>query len=96
MTSGGCALCNLRVGHIVALVDFRERDGERQLLAIDSSRDSMNPHVRYRIREVVPGSGAVAEYVNSCGVRTGMDEHFAMFWVPLDMPSDFNLLHTVH
>ena len=91
--SGGCALCNLRVGHIVALVDFRERDGERQLLVIDSSRDSMNPSVRPKIREVVHGSRAVAEYVNTAGVRTGMDEHYAMFWVPLNLPSDFNLLH---
>ncbi len=40
MASGGCALCDLRVGHIVALVDWRERDGERQLLVIDSSRDT--------------------------------------------------------
>ncbi len=95
MTAGGCALCNLRVGHIVALVDWRERNGERQLLVIDSSRDSMNPPVRYRIREVVPGSRAVAQYVNSHGVRTGMDEHYAMFWVPLDMTLDFNLLHKV-
>ena len=95
MTAGGCALCNLRVGHIVALVDFRVNDGERQLLVIDSSRDSMNPSVRPRIREVVRGSRAVAEYVNTGGVRTGMDEHYAMFWVPLELPSDFNLLHKV-
>jgi hypothetical protein len=93
MLDGGCALCDLRVGHIVALVDHRIRDGERQLFVIDSSRDSMNPTVRSHVREVVPASRAVAEYVNSKGVRTGMDEHYALFWVPLELPFDFNLLH---
>ncbi len=95
MTSGGCALCDLRVGHIVALVDWRMQDGESQLLVIDSSRDSMNPEVRGKVRSVVTGSEAVAEYVNSRGVRTGMDEHYAMFWVPLEMPFDFTLLRKI-
>ena len=95
MNSGGCALTNLRVGHIVALVDAREAGGERQLLVIDSSRDSMNPSVRPLVREVVPGSEAAAEYINARGVRTGMDEHYAMFWVPIGLASDFNLLHKV-
>jgi len=92
MKEGGCALCDLRVGHIVALVDAREVDGERQLLVIDSSRDSMNPEVRTKVREVVPGSEAVTEYRNARGVRTGMDEHYAMFWVPLELPFDFTIL----
>jgi len=95
MTDGGGALCDLRAGHIVALVEARVQDGERQLLVIDSSRDSMNPTVRPHVREVVPGSSAVAEYVNSKGVRTGMDEHYALFWVPLELPFDFTLLHKV-
>ncbi len=93
MVAGGCALCDLRVGHIVALADWREREGERELLVIDSSRDSMNPSVRPKIRGVVPASRAVAQYVNAAGVRTGLDEHYAMFWVPLDLPFDFTLLH---
>ncbi len=93
MISGGCALTNLRVGHIVALVDAREVQGEKQLLVIDSSRDSMNPSVRTEVREVVPGSETVAEYRNARGVRTGMDEHYQMFWVPISLTSDFNLLH---
>jgi hypothetical protein len=95
MVSGGCALCDLHEGHIVALVDWREQDGERQLLVIDSSRDSMHPSVRTGIREIVPGSQALSQYVNEYGVRTGMDEHYAMFWVPLEMPFDFNLLHRI-
>lgn len=36
----GVALCNLRVGHIVALVAAREVQGVKQLLAIDSYSES--------------------------------------------------------
>ncbi len=93
--AGGVALTDLRVGHIVALVDHRVRDGERQLLVIDSSRDSMNPAVRTDIREVVPGTEVVSEYVNRHGVRTGVDQHYAMYWVPLEKTFDFNLLHAI-
>ena len=95
MVNGGCALCNLRVGHIVALVECREVDGERQLLVIDSARDSMHPSVRPEIRETVPGSEIYSEYVNHLGVRTGEDQHYAMFWVPIEQISDFNLLHKI-
>lgn len=92
---GGYALCNLRVGHIVALVEWRIEDGERQILAIDSSRDSMHPSVRTKIREVVEGTEVCARYVNSRGVCTGLDHHYAMYWVPLNQASDFNLLHKI-
>lgn len=95
LEAGGCALTNLRVGHIVAIVDHRVKDGERQLLIIDSSRDSVHPSVRGDVREVVPGSEIYAQYVNRRGVRTGGGEHYAMYWVPLEKTSDFNLLHRV-
>ena len=32
MQEGGCALCNLRVGHIVTLIAAREQNGERLYL----------------------------------------------------------------
>lgn len=95
MEEGGCALTNLRVGHIVAVVDHRLKDGERQLLIIDSSRDSVHPSVRGDIREVVPGSEIYAQYINRNGVRTGGGEHYAMYWVPITRTSDFNLLHKI-
>ena len=93
LEAGGYALTDLRVGHIVAILDHRVQDGERQILIVDSSRDSMNPAVRPDIREVVPGSEICAEYVNRRGVRTGYDEHYAMYWVPITKAFDFNLLH---
>ena len=95
MQAGGLALCNLRVGHIVALVDWRIKDGERQLLVIDSARDSIHPSVRQDVREVVAGTEVYARYVNERGLCTGGDTHYAMFWVPLTKPQDFNLLHLI-
>lgn len=93
LENGGYALTNLRVGHIVAIVDHREKDGERQVLIIDSSRDSMHVKVRGDIREVVIGSEIYAEYVNRHGVRCGEGQYYAMYWVPITKCSDFNLLH---
>lgn len=95
LEDGGYAMTNLRVGHIVAVVDHREVDGERQVLVIDSSRDSMYVPVRRDICEVVIGSEIYAEYVNNRGVRCGEGQYYAMYWVPLTKCSDFNLLHKV-
>ena len=95
LEEGGYALTNLRVGHIVAIVDHRMKDGERQLLIIDSSRDSVHPYVRGDIREVVEGSEIYAQYVNRSGIRTGGGQHYAMYWVPITRCSDFNLLHKI-
>jgi len=71
------------------------QDGERQVLIIDSSRDSMHYNVRVDIREVVPGSEIYAEYVNRRGVRCGEGQYYAMYWVPITKCSDFNLLHKI-
>ena len=95
MQEGGVALTNLRVGHIVALVDWRIKDGERQLLVIDSARDSIHPTVRQDVREVVAGTEVYARYINEKGLHTGSDMHYAMFWVPLTKAQDFNLLHLI-
>lgn len=95
LEAGGAALCDLRFGHIVAIVDKRVINGEKQVLIIDSSRDSVHPSVRGDVREVVKGTEVYSEYINSNGVRTGMAEHYAMFWVPLSKPYDFNLLHRI-
>jgi len=95
MLDGGCALCNLRVGHIVAIVDHREVDGERQLLVIDSARDSVHPQVRAQVRGVVEGSQMYSRYVNDNGVCSGEVMTYSMFWVPVAQTSDFNLLHKI-
>ena len=93
LQQGGVALSNLRVGHIVALVDSREVDGERQVLVMDSARDSMHPSVRGNVCEVIPQSRVCARFKNKRGVVTQEGYHYAMFWVLLDQASDFNILH---
>ena len=95
MEKGGYALTNLRVGHIVAIVDHRIVDGERQLLIIDSARDSMNNQVRGNIAEVIPQSRVCARFKNLRGVVTFEGYHYAMFWVKLEQTSDFDLLHKI-
>ncbi len=89
----GVSLCNLRVGHIVALVDSRVVNGEKQLLAIDSYSESAQEKVRDHVREIIPQSEVVADVVNKDGLVTGQGIHYAMFWVPASLPKDFNLLH---
>ena len=95
MTAGNAALCNLRVGHIVALLAARERDGHRELLAMDSMAESASEKVRDHVREVVPGSEIRYPIRNAAGDTVGFAESWALFWVDADLPKDFNLLHRV-
>lgn len=95
MLAGGAALTNLHVGHIVAIVDHRIENGERQLLIMDSARDSMDMRVRNNICEIIPQSRVCARYKNERGVVTQEGYHFGMFWVPLEQAQDFNLLHKI-
>ena len=46
LLQGNAALCNLRVGHIVALIGAREKDGVRQVLAADPSVKDVETLVR--------------------------------------------------
>ena len=87
------SMCNLRVGHIVALVAAREKDGLRQVLAIDSYSESASEKVRDSVTEVLPGSDIVYEVKNSNGVVVGQGVSYAAFWVDASLPRDFNLLH---
>ena len=89
----GVSLCNLRVGHIVTLVDSRIVDGEKQYLAIDSYSESAAEKVRDHVREIVPQSEVIADLRNKQGLITGQGISYGMFWVNGDLPRDFNLLH---
>ena len=93
MVAGNTALCNLRVGHIVALVAAREQNGERQLLAVDSYSESADQRVRDRVCELVPGSEVLWPVRNEQGLIVGKSESSGAFWVRADLPRDFNLLH---
>ena len=89
------SMCNLRVGHIVALVAAREQDGRKQVLAIDSYSESASEKVRDKVTEVLPGSEIVYEVKNSSGVSVGQGVSYAAFWVDASLPRDFNLLYRI-
>ena len=93
LMKGNAALCNLRVGHIVALVGAREQDGVRQVLAADPYSESMDSRVIERVCEVIPGSEIVSPAVNDRGLTVGWQKSYALFWAELDTVRDFNLLH---
>lgn len=92
---GNTALCNLRPGHIVALLAARGRDGQRHLLVMDSVAESAAEKVRDHVREVVPGTLIRYPIRNAAGNTVGFGESWALFWVDADLPMDFNLLHKI-
>ena len=91
----GVAFCNLRVGHIVALLAARVVDGQKQLLAIDSVAESARDVIRNHVFEVIPASETTRVYINNKGLNTGESKQYAMFWVDAALPKDFNLLYRV-
>lgn len=96
MKAGNAALCNLRVGHIVALVGWREDNGKRQLLALDSVAESAAEKVRNAVYGVVEGSRISYPVRNAEGLVVGSGESYALFWVDAELPRDFNLLIKTH
>ena len=95
LTSGGAALCNLRPGHIVALVGARTVDGEKQALAADCYSESADPRVKDAVRDCVPGSEIIFSLLNERGDVCGFQTAYALFWVSLSTVRDFNLLHRI-
>jgi len=95
LSNGGCALCNLRPGHIVCLVEAREVNGEKQVLVIDSYSESADKRITDQVREVIPQSQVVSFIRNDSGLVTGYQISHGMFWVPLTLPRNFNLLYPI-
>lgn len=92
LTRRGAALCNLRPGHIVALVDARQANGETQALVIDSYSETLDARVKPSVCEVVEDSLIVSCMRNDRGVAVGEQKQYAMYWAALDTVRDFNLL----
>lgn len=91
----GVSMCNLRVGHIVSLVAAREKDGIKQVLAIDSYSESAAEKVRDHVLEIIPGSEVLYTVKNQQGLPVGENTAYAAFWVEASLPRDFNLLHSI-
>lgn len=89
----GCALCNLRSGHIVTLVDCRVINGEKQVLAMDCHSESADDRVLPHVREILEESKITWSVENAAGVIGGRSSAYGLFWVPLTLPRDFDLLH---
>ena len=93
LLNGNAALCNLRVGHIVALLSAREVNGVRQVLAADSYSESMDRRIADHVCEVIPGSEIISTVENTHGTVVGIQRAYALFWAELGIVRDFNLLH---
>ena len=93
LIQGNAALCNLRVGHIVALIGARTVDGEKQVLAADPYSESGDDRVKNAVRELIPGSEIISPIRNAQDMICGWRETSAMFWTALSTVRDFNLLH---
>ncbi|MBQ9300363.1 MAG: hypothetical protein IJ214_07610 [Clostridia bacterium] len=91
----GVALCNLRVGHIVSLLDARVSEDERQVLVLDSYSETMEPRVAGVVREVIADSAITSANHNEKGIYIGTQIQYAMYWAACDTIRDFNLLHAL-
>lgn len=93
LMQGDGALCNLRPGHIVALIGARVMDGEKQVLAADPYSESADERLRGVIRECISGSEIVSRIVAPDGIVCGALQSYALYWAALKTVRDFNLLH---
>ena len=93
LINGNAALCNLRVGHIVALLGAREINGVQQVLAADSYSESMDKRIADHVCEVIPGSEIVSTIENINGLAVGIQRAYALFWAELSIVRDYNLLY---
>lgn len=90
---GGAALGNLRVGHIVALCQAREEQGEKQVLALDPYSETNHEKVSPFVRQVIEESAVITAGKNENGGAVFYTLTYAMYWMPLFRVHDFNLLH---
>jgi len=91
----GVALCNLRVGHIVSLLDARMVGDEVQALALDSYSESAVDRVKQHVREVICDSEISSYIKNDAGLIVGKQKQYALYWVDINIVRDFNLLHAI-
>ena len=91
----GVAMANIRAGHIVALLAAREKDGIRQILAVDSISESGDPRVKPHVTAAVPGTRIVFDLPAPGGGFPLRHEGHAACWVRADCPRDYTLLHRI-
>ena len=88
----GVALCNLRPGHIVALIAAARIAGKRAYLALDSYCESADPRVREHVLHVIRKTNILFPVTNASGVYCGKTTGYMAYWVDADCPRDYNRL----
>jgi hypothetical protein len=91
----GTALCNLRAGHIVTLLDARKKDSNKQVLVIDSNSESKDTRIIENVFECDYSSAITCSLYNSSHILVGYEVCYAVYWASLDIVRDFNLLHII-
>ena len=74
-------------------VDFGMLDANGRLLSLPVHyRDDRTLGMREKVREVIPDSLITYPMLNTSGLMTGSSQAYGLYWVPLELPRDFNLL----
>lgn len=91
----GVALCNLRPGHIVALLEARMEKEEKQALVLDSYSETQEEKVLPLVRQVIEPSAVVSPVRNEKGCISGYRIQYALYWASMETVRDYNLLHSL-
>ncbi|MDO4547031.1 MAG: hypothetical protein Q4D04_02935 [Clostridia bacterium] len=95
ISQGGAALCNLRVGHIVAVVAARNMNSGRELLIIDSHPTTRSNAQYEAIKQAEGDAFIVYETINGSGAVTGVSAQASAFWVSASAPFNYDLMHPI-
>lgn len=93
LAENGVAIGSIRSGHIVAMVAAREKDGNKQILVIDSAAESCEVFVRQKITEVISEAQVRAVIRNQRGVMLGEMTGYGAYWVDAATVRSFNLMY---
>ena len=91
----GIALCNLRKGHIVVLVEGAVYRNQKVYLAIDSYSENNSEKIRDCVLKVIEPSRVTASIKDEKGTYIGTEDHYGMFWVDAQKPMDYNLIYRI-
>ncbi|NLB90557.1 MAG: hypothetical protein GX786_04995 [Clostridiales bacterium] len=90
----GVALCNLRKGHIVVIVDSKvDQKNKKWFLTIDSNSESAHEEIKDHVEKVIEESKVSCSNYHQFGIPVGASSQYGMFWVEATLPKDYNLLY---
>ncbi len=95
LEQGHFALCNVRRGHIVALVGIKTEHEIPQVLVIDANSESDDERVVNNVTQAIEGTEICVHSFNKHNVLVSSQTHYALYYVPLSVVMDYNLLYKV-